>query len=253
MVLLLDIKLVDLDYKHFKNEVFLTEVIMNYLVVVAHPDDEVLGAGATISKLTAQGHNVDLCVMCKEAKARSYRPQDDELEQDFKTVADMLKIRTCYGGNFPNIEMNNTSHIQLVQFIENAIIKTEPDVIITHHPNDTNNDHLHTSLACQAAIRIFQRRSDVKPLKEFWYMEIQSSTEWSVNTAMNFFSPNLFVEIGYEGVQVKVNALSKYRGVMRPYPHPRSEEAIRGLAAYRGSQFGCNFAEAFECVLRRIV
>ena len=29
---------------------------MNYLFVVAHPDDEVLGAGATISKLVSQGN-----------------------------------------------------------------------------------------------------------------------------------------------------------------------------------------------------
>ena len=36
---------------------------MNYLVVVAHPDDEVLGAGATIKKLTRDGHSVDICIM----------------------------------------------------------------------------------------------------------------------------------------------------------------------------------------------
>ena len=44
-----------------------------------------------------------------------------------------------------------------------------------------------------------------------------------------------------------------YRGVMRPYPHPRSAEAIEGLAAYRGGQAGCNYAEAFEVVMRRIL
>jgi len=50
-----------------------------------------------------------------------------------------------------------------------------------------------------------------------------------------------------------VKALAQYRGVMRDYPHPRSEEALTGLAAYRGAQSGCNYAEAFECVIRRIV
>jgi len=44
---------------------------------------------------------------------------------------------------------------------------------------------------------------------------------------------------------------SMYRGVMRPNPHPRSAEAIEGFAAYRGCQAGCNYAEAFEVVLRR--
>ena len=125
------------------------------------------------------------------------------------------------------------------------------DIVITHHPADTNNDHLQTSLACQEAIRLFQRRTDVKPIKEFWFMEIQSSTDWAVNTGLNFFKPNVWVEVGEEGIENKVKALSMYRGVMRPYPHPRSNEAIKGLAAYRGGQVGYNYAEAYECVFRR--
>ena len=48
-----------------------------------------------------------------------------------------------------------------------------------------------------------------------------------------------------------IKALSEYKGVMRPYPHPRSKEAIEGLAAYRGAQAGCNYAETFESVFIR--
>ena len=84
-------------------------------------------------------------------------------------------------------------------------------------------------------------------------MEVLSSTEWAVNSAMNKFSPNVYVEVGNARVEKKIAALSQYRGVMRLYPHPRSEEALMGLAAYRGAQAGCYYAEAFECVLRRIV
>ena len=36
---------------------------MNYLIVVAHPDDEVLGAGATICKLVESGHTVEVCAI----------------------------------------------------------------------------------------------------------------------------------------------------------------------------------------------
>ena len=225
---------------------------MKYLLVVAHPDDEVLGAGATIKKLTEQGNSVDVCIMCTEAKARAYRPGDDELNDDIQDALKMLGVGKRYEGSFPNIEMNTVPHLQMVQFIEKVILSSDAEIVITHHPSDTNNDHLHTSMACQAAIRLFQRRTDVSPLKEFWYMEVLSSTEWSVNTSMNRFMPNLFVEVGKDGVETKVKALAAYRGVMRPYPHPRSEEAIFGLAAYRGAQAGNNYAEAFECVLRRI-
>ena len=38
---------------------------------------------------------------------------------------------------------------------------------------------------------------------------------------------------------------------MRPFPHPRSAHVLEGLAAYRGGQSGCNYAEAFQVVFRR--
>lgn len=224
---------------------------MNYLIVVAHPDDEVLGAGATMYKKSLAGANVDVCILSGGVAARHLRPGDTELESDISESNALLGVRRCFKGEFPNIQMNTTPHLKLVQFIEQAIMQTQPDVVITHHPSDTNNDHLHTSLACQAAIRLFQRRPEVHPLKELWFMEVPSATEWSVNQSMTPFMPNTFVEVGEDGAAQKVKALSLYRDVMRPYPHPRSEEAIKGLAAWRGCQAGLCYAEAFQCVFRR--
>lgn len=223
---------------------------MKYLLVVAHPDDEVLGAGASIWNWTRKGDVVDVALMCTEAKARAFRPGDEELNSDLDESAAYLGINKKYEATFPNIEMNTVPHLKLVQFIESSIKESEPDIIITHHPADTNNDHLQTSMACQEAIRLFQRRPEVKRVKEFWYMEVPSCTEWAINNAFNLFRPNCYVEVGKEGVDAKIKALSMYRGVMRPYPHPRSAEYITGLAAMRGGQWGQNYSEAFEVVLR---
>lgn len=226
---------------------------MNYLIVVAHPDDEVLGAGASIRKWSQNGDKVDICIMCTEAKARAFRPEDKELDDDLNASSDFLGINKKFEATFPNIEMNTVPHLKLVQFIEKAILESEPDVIITHHPSDTNNDHLMTSMACQEAIRLFQRRPEVKPIQEFWFMEVVSATDWSLNSSFGKFEPNTFVEVGKEGVDAKIKAMHMYRGVMRPYPHPRSDEGILGCAIYRGGQAGVMYAEAFECVLRRII
>ena len=223
---------------------------MKYLLVVAHPDDETLGAGASMWKWSREGHTIDVGIMCTEAKARAFRPSDEEGGDDTHESNTFLGVNRIYEGTFPNIEMNTVPHLKLVQFIEAAIKESEPDVIITHHPADTNNDHLQTSMACQEAIRLFQRRSEVKRVKEFWYMEVPSCTEWKINNAMKCFEPNCFVEVGKEGVDAKLKALSMYRGVMRPYPHPRSSEYISSLAAVRGGQWGLPYAEAFEVVLR---
>lgn len=226
---------------------------MSYLIVVAHPDDEVLGAGATIHKLTKAYQEVNICILSGLAEARQFRPKTEALNDDMQEALKLLGVHQIITGTFPNIAFNTVPHLNLVQFIEKAIQETRAEIIMTHHPADLNNDHHHTSIACQAAVRFFQRRTDVKPIKDFLYMEVPSATEWSLNTSMEQFRPNTFIEVGEDNIDVKIKALSMYRGVMREYPHPRSKEDIKGLAAYRGGQSGSNYAEAFESVFRRIV
>ncbi len=221
---------------------------MNYLVVVAHPDDEVLGAGATIYRLSKQGHMIAVAVMSGNASARANR--SDTLAEDAAKAMSMIGVEKVYHADFPNIKMNVSPHLDVVQFIEKCIIDWQAEAIITHHPADVNVDHQETARAVVAACRLFQRTEGVPKLREFLYMEVPSSTEWSLNTAENRFQPNTWFEIGQEGMNVKLKALEAYAGVMRPYPHPRSAEAMTGLAAYRGAQAGCNYAESFECVFR---
>lgn len=224
---------------------------MNYLVVVAHPDDEVLGAGATIHKLIQQGNKVAVAIMVSQAAAR--KDLSSSLSEDEKEALAILGVTKTYHADFPNIKMNTVPHLELVQFIERCIEDFQAEVIITHHPADTNNDHVMTSYAAQAACRLFQRRDNVPGLKELLYMEVPSSTEWSIDSSSNEFRPNTYVEVGKAGIDIKIKALQAYKGVMRAYPHPRSNEALEGLAAYRGAQAGCKYAEAFESVLRRVI
>lgn len=223
---------------------------MNYLFVVAHPDDESDAAGGTIHKLITDGNNVAVAIMVGKAVAR--RNLSETLADDEKEAMDVLGVKKVYHADFPNIKMNIVPHLELVQFIEKCIEDLQADAIITHHPTDTNNDHVQTSYAAQAACRLFQRKEGIPVLKLFMYMETPSSTEWSLDSTSNRFNPNYFVEIGKEGLAIKVKALEAYKGVMRPYPHPRSIEAYEGLAAYRGCQAGLKYAEAFECVFRSI-
>ena len=221
---------------------------MNYLIVVAHPDDEVLGAGATIFKLIMQGNKVAVAIMSGHAAARNNRSAT--LSEDEEKAMSIMGAEKVYHADFPNIKMNTVPHLELVQYIEQCIEDWQAEVIFTHHPSDTNIDHQETSRAAVAACRLFQRKEGIPQLRELSYMEVPSSTEWSLNSAENRFTPNKFVEIGKSGVEKKLEALSAYTGVMRPYPHPRSVEALTGLAASRGAQAGCAYAEAFESVFR---
>lgn len=222
---------------------------MKYLVVVAHPDDEALGAGATIHKLVKEGNEVAVATMANHAAARANI--STTLADDQKKAFEIMGVKKSYAADFPNIKMNTVPHLDLVQFVEKCIEDFGAEAIITHHPSDINVDHVETSRAALAAVRIAQRKEGLSALKLVLLMEIMSSTEWSLDSSVKKFNPNYFVEIGKDGLGLKLKALYAYKGIMRSYPHPRSNEAIEGLAAFRGGQAGCNYAEAFECVFLR--
>lgn len=219
------------------------------MIVVAHPDDEILGAGGAASYLTSLGFPIYCAIMSGGVTERRGRPGSRELAQQRRAAQTKVGIVEAAVGSFPNIRFNCVPHIELVQFIEGVIEELNPSIVFTHHPADINDDHRHTSLACQAAVRLFQRQSGVIPLKSLMYMEVPSSTDWSFDHGAAF-RPTTFLEIGEEHLAHKLAALREYQGVMRPYPHPRSEEVIRGWASVRGAQAGMRYAEAFETVFQ---
>lgn len=166
----------------------------------ADPDDEVLGAGATIQKLVKHGNKVAVAIMSGHAAARANISAT--LSEDEAKAMSILGVEKVYHADFPNIKMNTVPHLDLVQFIEKCIEDWQAEAIVTHHPSDVNIDHQETSRAANAACRLFQRTTGVPSLKCFAYMEVLSSTEWSLNTAENRFSPNFFIEVGNEGTNI---------------------------------------------------
>ena len=81
-------------------------------------------------------------------------------------------------------------------------------------------------------------------------MEILSSTDWAYECSGENFSANHYEDIG-SYIDLKIKALECYRNVMRSEPHPRSEHVLKGLASYRGSQAGFQFAEAFQMIFKK--
>jgi LmbE family N-acetylglucosaminyl deacetylase len=220
------------------------------LIIVAHPDDEILGFGGTGAKLVKQGEIVQPIILCGDVNARSNRPSSEDLYNNILDANQTLGFNKPVLGSFPNIKMNTINHIDLVKFIEQQILKFQPTRIFTHHPSDLNDDHVKTVMACLPAARLFQRQTNVKPLREIYFMEILSSTDWSFPATKKTFEPDTFINIT-ETLQLKLQALSKYNNVMRPAPHPRSNEVLTSHARSRGSQSGYQYAESFQLVFKR--
>ena len=224
---------------------------MVYLTVTAHPDDEILGFGGSTFTLSQQGHIVFNLILSGEVDARKNKPIFNELQSNVFSAQRIVGAQDSFFGSFPNIKFNTVPHLDIVKFIENYLEILCPDVVLTHHPNDLNNDHFHVSIACQAAVRIFQRNQKMS-IKGFYFMEIPSSTDWSFSFGGQQFKPDTFIEINQLGLEKKLEALHAYEGIMRPYPHPRSIEVISSLAVIRGSQVGRNLCEGFQTVLNVI-
>lgn len=219
---------------------------MSTLIVVAHPDDEVLGCGGLAAGFARRGDPVRACILSGKVSARRGRPSLKRLAHDIRRAHGMLGLEDAIIGDFPNIAFNAVPQLDLVQFIEEALILARAERVLTHHPADLNSDHHFTSVACQAAVRLSHRGGDVPALRMLLYMEIPSSTDWAFAGGARGFEPTAFFPLGDDLLHQKMDALQAYHRVIREFPHPRSPEILRGLAAYRGGQAGVRYAEAFQ-------
>lgn len=222
-----------------------------HLFVVAHPDDEVLGAGAFIYDAVKRGDSVAVVVL-NTCDTTRYEDDRDQIKRDLAESHEKLGLHKSYLYTFTDSNFNREDHRSMVEAIENAIKDFQPDTIFTQHPGDINTDHYWTAASCMEAFRLWQRgRGEYHPIESMYLMEVQSSTDWALNPSEERFKPNTFVEVSPEAVDAKVDALAAYENVIRPVPHPRSTKALYALPVLRGAQAGYPLAEAFECVFRR--
>lgn len=209
---------------------------MKYMFVVAHPDDEVLGGGAFINKAIKRGDEV--CVVILNA---DYEKTRNEMFNDIKRSHDVLGIINTALFSYRNMDFYNENHRDMVESIEAEIKSFQPDYIFTHNEKDLHSDHAITSMVTQQAARLWQRHSSGHKVKGLYFMEILSSTNWSGHS----FKPDTYVEVSKEDVEAKIDALKVYQNVVRPAPHPRSEECVKSLAVIRGADIGYKYAEGF--------
>jgi LmbE family N-acetylglucosaminyl deacetylase len=222
------------------------------LVVVAHPDDEVLGVGSTINQLVTQ-HNVEARVVVLgegiTSRAENRKPEEfkTELEShksDFEKATQTIGYQSLKVYDFPDNRFDDVNLLDIIKVIEKEKSDFHPQIIFTHHGADTNIDHQRTFNALITATRP-QEGEQVQAIFTF---ETPSSTEWQAFNYPNYFQPNFFMPIDEDHLQAKVNAMECYQYEKRPFPHPRSPEALKILAQRRGVMVGHHLAEAFMLI-----
>ena len=235
---------------------------MNILVVCAHPDDETIGMGGTLKKLSKK-HNVSVLFVSEGITARrksgySTIPQYDVSHEEMKKMKKEILVRKNHAKkalsilgvkkmrflDLPNQELDQIPLLKITKEIESEISNTKANVIFTHHFNDLNLDHRIVYEATITASRPIPG-STVTSIVSF---EIPASTDWRKPYQ---FNPNLYIDISKE-LEYKVKALEAYNYEIRKPPHPRSKVITKAIANRWGSLSGYNAAEAFEIIMTRV-
>ena len=222
------------------------------MIVAAHPDDELLGLGATMHKLIHE-HNVQthVVILGEGITARSEKHNvenwKDELNKhrsNIEQAQDAIGYHSVSIYGFPDNRLDSVDLLDIVKVIEKEKQNFKPDVIFTHHGGDLNVDHQRTCEAVITACRPIEQES----VKMIVCFETPSVTEWQSPADPRHFIPNLFIEINENDLAAKIKGMEAYEFEKRAYPHPRSPEALTVLSQRWGVIIGRKYAEAFMII-----
>jgi len=213
------------------------------LIVVAHPDDEVLGVGGAILKHVKEGDEVRILIMADGESARNEGVDIGKREAQAKKVGEVLGVKDIILEGLPDNAMDSLTLLEITKLVERVVFDFKPEIIYTHCPNDLNVDH---RLAFQAVLTCCRPQPGFF-VKKILAFETPSSTEWQIKDAAHIFCPTKYIDIS-EVIDDKINCLKIYKDELREYPHPRSLEGVKVLARFRGIEVGCEYAEAFQVI-----
>jgi len=209
---------------------------MKVLVIAAHADDEILGAGGTLLKHKKNKDDIYVCIVTEPYEPEWNIDYIKSKVREQEKVDALLGVKERIFCKYPPVKLNTIPYYKLNKKISNVVEKISPDIIYTHSRQDTNQDHQIVYDAVMVATR--------PPINaKVLCFEILTSAEW----AHSAFIANTYVDIR-EFIERKIELFNIYVSQIKKYPHPRSKEGIRIVAQKRGLDVGLEYAEAFQLV-----
>jgi LmbE family N-acetylglucosaminyl deacetylase len=206
---------------------------MRLLAIGAHLDDIEIGCGGTLAEADRKGWETRMLVLSHsdyvDLDGRVFRT-DDQAMVEGRAAAAKLGNVPLEILDFPTKQIPYDYHV--VEAIEVPLRKFKPDVVLTHWPHDTHQDHRATSLASISACRYFNSILFYEPMTP-------SGRSYSP------FRPQVYVAVSAEAVQAKRDSLLAHESQYQKYGDIWLDAVIaRGV--HRGYEIGVGHAECYE-------
>lgn len=217
------------------------------MVIAPHPDDETLGCGGALLRAIASGAHVHWVIgtrMTREAGFSENRIL--AREREITEVAAAYSFAGVYQAPFAAARLDTVPLAERVSWFSSVFNEICPEVLYLPHPHDVHSDHAAVFDAASACTKAFRYPT----LRKVYVYETLSETEFGIRPGISPFNPNRFIDVSAY-LDRKIEIMKLYAGEMAEPPFPRSGEAIRALATFRGLVASCLAAEAFM-VLRDI-
>ena len=214
----------------------------NVLVVAAHPDDELLGCGATVALHCKRGDVVRSIILCEGETMRAQNAT--EKKSATEEAAKVLGVDSAVCIGLPDQHLDTLPIVDVISPIEKAVRDFRPNIIYVHSGSDINRDH---QVVFEAALVALRPKNEF--IEEIYSFYTVGATEWGYP---RLFNPDTWVGFNEDIIQRKLDAFACYDSELCEYPHPRSLQAIKNLAMMYGNQCCMEFAEVFETVRKTV-
>ncbi|MCE2613625.1 PIG-L family deacetylase [Flavobacteriaceae bacterium D16] len=214
------------------------------IIVSAHPDDEILGAGGTLMKHRDQGDIINWLIVTNIFEHQGYSKERIESRQaEIDTISEKLGINKVYKLDYPTMSLSTSTLKDMIPRISQVFLEVKPQILYCLNRSDAHSDHRFVFDAVMACTKSFRYPF----LREVLMYECISETEFAPILPEKVFQPNCFIDIS-KYLEAKIELMRVYESEMGEHPFPRSERNITALATFRGATMGVEYAEAFQLI-----
>lgn len=213
------------------------------LVLAPHADDEVLGCGGTINKLS-RSYDVNILILTNPHLGIP-KKYSKIFAQNIKKHAlkahKILGVKKTFFFDYPVLGLAKLNGFEISDRILNFLKKIKPEILFLCSKNDLHSDHRIIYESSLVALRNLK----ILSLKKIFCYETPSESEWGTEL-IAAERLNYYVELKKTHLEKKILAMESFKSEKKKDPHPRSKDNLRALAKIRGSYVNTCYAEAFS-------